>query len=84
MTRIILASKVVLISCMLLACTGGDGISSKASQRPAHIVIVAPFSGPLSKFGRLMLRGGSVRLAKKMSGHLHWLQLAIEGGLVVS
>lgn len=61
MKRIILASKVVLISCMLLACTGGDGISSKASQGPTHITIVAPFSGPLSKFGRLMLRGGRMR-----------------------
>ncbi len=84
MKRIILASKVVLISCMLLACTAGDEISSKASQGPFYIVIVAPFSGPLSRLGRLMLRRGGMRLAKNMSGHLHWLQLAIEGGLVVS
>ena len=61
MKRIILASKVVLISSMLLACTAGDGISSKASQRPAHIVIVAPFSGPLSAFGWSMLRGDRMR-----------------------
>ncbi len=61
MKPIILASKVVLISCMLLACTGGDGILNKRSQGPTHIVIVAPFSGPLSGCGR-SIEGGSHRV----------------------
>lgn len=54
--------KVILISCILLSCTSGGDTSKRRNQGPVYIAIVAPFSGPLSEFGRSMLRGGRMRM----------------------
>ncbi len=62
MRGVTLATAAVSVPCILLSCTSGGEVSNKASNGPAHIVVVAPFSGPLSEFGWSMLRGARMRI----------------------
>ena len=62
MKLIISIFKALLISFILLSCTSGEGPENKRNTRPVYIAIAVPFSGPLSDFGRAMLRGGRMRI----------------------
>lgn len=60
--RAIFTLKVILISGILLSCTSGEEAANKRGEGHVYIAIVAPLSGPLSEFGRSMLRGGKMRM----------------------